>query len=191
MIRRDYLMLALMPVACVAPAYAVDYLTVVEAQQLLFTNAEAFIAHGVELTTEQQKQIKALSGVAQRNNHQAVWRAENKGELLGWFMVDDVVGKHEYITYATAISPDGHVLGVEIMSYRETHGGAVRDAAWRATFTGKTVTDSFKLDGNIPNISGATLSCRNVMNGVKRLLALHKIVLTQTPRVEQGQQGDQ
>ena len=27
------------------------------------------------------------------------------------------------------------------------------------------------------NISGATLSCRNVMNGVKRLLALQRVVL--------------
>ena len=76
-----------------------------------------------------------------------------------------------------AISPDGQVLGVEIMSYRETHGGQVRDAAWRKHFAGKTLADPFKLDEDVPNISGATLSCRNVMDGVKRLLAMHKLYL--------------
>lgn len=175
--RHNYLTLALVPVACVAPAYAVDYLTIAEAQQVLFTNADAFVDHAITLTSDQQKQIKALSGVVQRSDHQSVWRAEQKGEPLGWFIVDDVVGKHEYITYATAISADGHVLGIEIMSYRETHGGEIRDKSWRDTFTGKTLADPFKLDVDIPNLSGATLSSRNVMNGVKRLLALHKVAL--------------
>ncbi|MCB1687912.1 MAG: FMN-binding protein [Halioglobus sp.] len=30
---------------------------------------------------------------------------------------------------------------------------------------------------DIPNISGATLSCRNVVDGVRRLLVLHDLVL--------------
>jgi hypothetical protein len=30
---------------------------------------------------------------------------------------------------------------------------------------------------DVPNISGATLSCRNVMDGVKRLLVLQQIAL--------------
>jgi Na+-transporting NADH:ubiquinone oxidoreductase subunit NqrC len=63
------------------------------------------------------------------------------------------------------------------MSYRETHGGQVRDAAWRKSLVGKTLADPFKLDQDVPNISGATLSCRNVMDGVKRLLAIHKLFL--------------
>ena len=88
-----------------------------------------------------------------------------------------MIGKHEFITYATAISPDGHVLGIEILSYRETHGGQVREATWRKQFVGKTLSDPFKLDQDVSNISGATLSCRNVMDGVKRLLAIHKLFL--------------
>ena len=34
-----------------------------------------------------------------------------------------------------------------------------------------------KLDADIKNISGATISCRHVTDGVKRLLALHDLVL--------------
>ena len=73
-------------------------------------------------------------------------------------------------------SPDGHVVGIEIMSYRETHGGQVRDASWRKNFVGKTLADPFKLDVDVPNNSGGTLSSRNVMDGVKRVLAIQKVL---------------
>ena len=69
--------------------------------------------------------------------------------------------------------------GIEIMVYRETYGYQVRNAEWRQKFVGKTLADPFKLDEDIPNISGATLSSRNVMNGVKRLLALQQVALGQ------------
>lgn len=159
------------------PIYATDYLTAEQAQQVLFPDATQFTDSSITLTDEQKDLIEDLSGKRQRWDEQKIWKAEKEGELLGWMIVDDVVGKHEFITYATAISPDGHVLNIEIMSYRETHGDEVRDAEWRHHFQGKTLQDKFKLDEDIPNISGATLSSRNVTDGVKRLLALHQVVL--------------
>jgi Na+-translocating ferredoxin:NAD+ oxidoreductase RnfG subunit len=169
---------ALLPVAAlVAPAaQATDYLTLPQAQQALFAQA-TFVDHTLKLDDAQRDRIHAASGLRQRWAEQKVWRAERDGRLQGWFIVDDVIGKHEFITYATAISPDGRVLGVEILSYRETHGGQVRDAAWRQRFVGKTAADPFKLDEDIPNITGATLSCRNITDGVKRLLVIHKLFL--------------
>jgi len=176
--RTNLSLLVLLPAAAIAgPAAAKDYLTVAEAQRVLFPQAEAFAKLPITLDGDQLSRIKALSGVRQREKQPQVWRALKAGGGVGWFIVDDVVGKHEFITYAAALSPDGHVLGVEILSYRETHGGQVRDAAWRSRFKGKTLADPFKLDKDIPNISGATLSCRNVTDGVKRLLALHRVAL--------------
>ena len=161
----------------VAPAYAVDYLTAAQAQLVLFPQATAFTDQTLHFSDEQRKLIKKRAGVRQRNETQAVWRAEKDGQLLGWLLVDDVIGKHEFITYATAISPQGSVLGIEIMSYRETHGGEVQEADWRANFAGKTLQDPLKLGDDVPNISGATLSCRNVLDGVKRMLVIHQLVL--------------
>jgi Na+-translocating ferredoxin:NAD+ oxidoreductase RnfG subunit len=158
-------------------AQATDYLSVQQAQTLLLPGASSFVEQPLQFNDEQKDRIKALSGVRQRWDTQKVWRAEKGGQLLGWFLVDEVIGKHEFITYATAISPEGKVLGVEVMSYRETHGGQVRDASWRKTLVGKTLADKFKLDEDVPNITGATLSCRNVMDGVKRMLVIHKLHL--------------
>jgi Na+-translocating ferredoxin:NAD+ oxidoreductase RnfG subunit len=167
-----------LPVAlAVAPACAADYLTPEQAAELLFPDAERQIMQLLELSKSERDRIKSLSGLRQRWKTQTAWRAERGDELLGWTIVDEVVGKHEYITYAAGISRDGQVVGIEILSFRETHGDEIRQASWREHFVGKSLDDAFELNEDIPNISGATLSCRNVTDGVKRLLALYRIVL--------------
>ena len=174
----DWNALLLLPVAAItAPAYAIDYFTAEQAQKQIFPDAQVFKPMLVKLSSAQRDQIKSLAGVRQRWEEQKVWRVEKDGKLAGWFVVDDVVGKHEFITYGVGITPDGHVVGVEVMSYRETKGDQVRDAGWRKHFAGKTLADPFKLDEDVPNISGATLSSRNMLDGVKRLLALQKVAL--------------
>jgi hypothetical protein len=74
--------------------------------------------------------------------------------------------------------PQGAFEFDQTLTYRETHGDEVREQQWREHFTDKTVNDAFKLNDDIPNITGATLSARNVTDGVKRLLALHQVVLS-------------
>ena len=178
MFERDPLALWLLPaLAVTSPVFAADYLTAEEAQRTLFPDADGFTAQPVTLTDDQKSEIKQLSGMRQRWDQQDVWRAEREGKWIGWFIVDNVIGKHEFITYGLAVTPEGVVLGIEILSYRETHGGAVRNVEWRDLFKGKTLSDPFKLDEDIPNLSGATLSSRNVTDGVKRLLALQKVAL--------------
>jgi Na+-translocating ferredoxin:NAD+ oxidoreductase RnfG subunit len=169
-----------LPAALVAaaPAWSADYMSVEQAQKAMFPDADRFVDAHLVLTDAQRDAIKDKSGQRQRKAEQPVWRAEKGGALLGWFIVDEVVGKHEFITYSTGLTPDGHVKGIDILVYRETYGGQVRDAAWRQHFTAKTLADPLKLDDDIPNITGATLSCRNITGGVKRLLALQQVALS-------------
>ena len=61
---------------------------------------------------------------------------------------------------------------VEILSYRESHGGEVRLPAWRRQFVGKTAASPLKVGDDIANISGATLSCSHLTEGVKRIVAV-------------------
>lgn len=165
--------------AAISPAVATDYLSAEQAQRALFPAAQSFSAFPVLLNAGQLAQIRRLSGTPQRTAQPRVWRAVSGGRTIGWVIVDDVVGKHEFITYATGISLDGHVVGIEIMTYRESKGGQVSDPRWRERFRGKTLADPFRLEKDVPNISGATLSSRNITDGVKRLLAVHAVALAQ------------
>lgn len=167
----------IIPAVASAPAYAVQYMNTEQAQKTLFPAADGFEAKTVLLTPEQKKAIEDSSGVRVRSNEVKAWRVTQGGKSAGWFLLDEVYGKHEFITYAVAIGLDGAVKGVEILDYRETHGSEVNNAKWRAQFVGKKVGDTLKLDEDIKNISGATLSCKHVTDGVKRLLATYTIAL--------------
>ena len=96
---------------------------------------------------------------------------------LGTLFIDKVYGKHEFITYAVALDTTGAVRGVEVMDYRESYGDQIRLPKWRAQFTGKRYGQPLKIDKQIKNISGATLSCVHITEGVRRLLATNALAL--------------
>lgn len=168
-----FLFTALPLTALVAPsAFAVTYLTTEQAQKEIFPG-KSFTATPIKLTAEQRKRIEQQSHVRLLHDEQRIWRVSGGG----WFIVDEVIGKHEFITYAIGLNAEGAVRGIEIMEYRESYGGEVRNASWRAQFTGKTKTAPLELDKDIKNISGATLSSRHIADGVRRILALHDVAL--------------
>src|SRR6266550_4179479 len=171
--KSEFAFVALPISALVAPsAFAVQYLNVEQAQRAIFPG-KSFTSAAVNLTAAQRKAIEQASGVRVLRAEQQVWRVSNGG----WFIVDEVVGKHEFITYAVGLNAEGAVKQIEIMDYRETYGGEIRNENWRAQFVGKTSQSPLKLDRDIKNISGATLSCRHVTDGMKRLLAFYEIAL--------------
>lgn len=151
--------------------HATEYLTVEQAQQALLPGAK-LTRVDVKLSADARRSIQARAGSRVRSADVSAWRAPDGA----WFLVDEVLGKHEFITYACAINAHGEVTGVEILSYRETYGGEIRRPEWRRQFTGKTAQSPLKLDEDVRNISGATLSCRHVTDGIKRLLATYEIV---------------
>ncbi len=159
------------------PCYATTYLTVEHAQKICFTTATQFVPADVRLTRAQMRAIEKDSGVWVRLPSERVWRAMDGNRFLGWFIQDEVLGKHEYIHWALALNADGSVRQIEILVYSETYGYQIREAKWRAQFTGKKHGARLKLGGDIKNISGATLSCRHVTDGVKRLLSFYEIAL--------------
>lgn len=158
-------------------AQANEYFTTETAQKALFPQATAFTAQPLALDGAAREEIERISDVRQRWKEQPVWLARENGQFLGWYLEDRVIGKHEFIRYALAISPEGKVIGVEIMEYLETYGDQVREASWRGQFMGRDEHSGFKLGRDIQNISGATLSCRNITNGIKRLLVLQNLFL--------------
>ncbi|MCC8978584.1 FMN-binding protein [Bradyrhizobium acaciae] len=138
-------------VSAASPAYAVQYMSIEEAQKQAFPSATHF--------TEVQ---------AGR-----VWKAEAGGKVAGFLIFDRVIGKHLFIDYAVALTPGGAVHSVEILQYRESYGGEVRSPSWLAQFVGKTSASALKVNGDIRNISGATLSSTHVTEGVKRILTAY------------------
>jgi Na+-translocating ferredoxin:NAD+ oxidoreductase RnfG subunit len=155
-----------------APSFAVDYLTAEQAQAEAFPDAQAFDARELSLAPEQLQALAARLGEPLRRTRWTVRVARRGAEALGVVVVDEVIGKFEKITYAVALGRDGAIRGVEILSYRESHGQEVRLAAWRRQFVGKTAASPLRVGEDIAGISGATLSCTHVTQGVRRIAAV-------------------
>jgi Na+-translocating ferredoxin:NAD+ oxidoreductase RnfG subunit len=157
-------------------AKAERYLSISQAQKLCFPQATRFEEKTFRLTTEQIREIEKRSRTKAAPSSRA-WLAYETNKLAGVMFLDHVIGKHEFIDYVVAISADGEVQHVEILEYRESYGGEIRGTKWRAQFRGKTARDPLRLGSDIYNISGATLSCRHVTEGVKKLLAIFEVVV--------------
>lgn len=168
---RFHLLSATSAVMVAPPACATVYLTVPQAQQALFPGAR-LVADDRALTPDQVKAIKQRSGAPVLGRTVRSWRAPDGGRMF----VDEVLGKHEFITIAVALNAAGTVRGVEVLDYRETYGGQVRDPAWLAQFVGKRDGAALALGKDVRNNSGGTLSAKHVTEGVRRLLATNSIV---------------
>ncbi|WP_221793988.1 FMN-binding protein [Aquisediminimonas sediminicola] len=159
--------------------HATTYMTPAQARVAMFPSAASFIDRNVVLTPQQRSVVQKIAGIPVRAPKIMAWEAvDAAGKRLGWVIVDRVLGKHEFVTFALALDAGGAIKGIEVLDYRETYGDQIRNLKWRAQFTGKRHGATLQLDKDIKNISGATLSCRHVTDGVKRLLATYDAVLS-------------
>jgi len=165
--------------AACAPAFATQYLSAEQAQKLMFPDASEFREQKLALTTAQMQQVEKLAGVTARSVNWRVFRAIKGEATLGYVVLDDVIGKFELISYAVGINPDASVRQVEILTYRESHGGEIRNPAWRKQFVGKRAPAGLSIGDGVANISGATLSSTHVTDGVRRIAAIAQVALAQ------------
>jgi len=179
MIQRRELLKALPAAFFLRPGFvrASVYFTSEEVQRQLFPAATSFEDVSVTLTKKQKKAIGKASKTRVSFDLVTALDAFDGNEKLGTLIIDQVYGKHEFITYAIALDNKGAVSGIEIMEYIETYGDEVRHPKWRAQFHGRKVGEPLEIDDQIKNISGATLSCVHITDGVRRVLVTHKLVL--------------
>jgi len=118
----------------------------------------------IHFTEQQMDSIEDASGTRVFSGKMKAWKTKTGG----WFIVDQVIGKHEMIDMAVSIDHQGKIKALDVMKYVESYGDEVKHPRWLAQFTGIDSLEQLKLDHQIDNISGATLSCRHITDGVNR-----------------------
>jgi hypothetical protein len=168
--RYEFLMV---PMAAVvgSAAHAESFLTVEDAQQLIFPGAR-FTAADFTLSESQVAQLIEVSQATVFHSRVKAWRVSSGG----WFFLDQVVGRDDRVTYAVGLDPQGAIKGVEILVCLPNYG-KVREPKWREQFRGKRYGGGGDLLAEVSNISGETLTAGHVTEGVKRILATHALFL--------------
>lgn len=144
----------------------------------LFPEGARLVPVPVEMTKAERKSLRRKAKVRVDPRRIRAWRVVDGDRPLGWFFVDEVIGKHEFITYGAGIDAEGRVIGIDVLEYRETYGGEVQEESWRRQFDGKSLgTDQLRLGKDVHGIAGATLSARNITDGVRKLLLVREFLL--------------
>lgn len=128
------------------------------------------------LTAEQKHHVESKLGWVLSESSYVVWTVRsNKNELLGYAIVLDEIGKHQPITFLTAVSPDFKVKDYLLLVYREHRGDEVKKKRFRKQFWGLSAEDDMTIDIQIDGITGATISCWSIAGGVKKALLLAEV----------------
>lgn len=185
--RRAFTFGLLTPAALLVPrdlrAQEGVYVTEEAAPAAVFPSATAFERQVVLSTPELRGQVQALLGSPPSlwESHYVIFQAKRGTTLLGYGVIVEEIGKHQPITFIVGVRPAGTVADVAVMVYREPYGGEVRYARFLAQYANKTLRDALLPYRDIRNITGATLSCTSIGQGVRKALALVQVLfLTET-----------
>ncbi len=150
-------------------------LTPPEALRLIFKDSEEVIKEDQVVTSKIQEKAKKFLGDELPKVRYTFFIGKTRDKIDGYALIDEEVGKVLPITFVTRINPDGKVARVEVMVYRESHGGEVATKRFLNQFRNKSLNDELRLHGAIVNVTGATLSSHALVKGVRRALALWQI----------------
>ncbi len=143
-----------------------------EALTLIFPTSKKIRKELLRLTPEQKELIESRIGWKFPEETFEIYIGETGDTLEGYAVIHHTIGKHKPMTYMVGVDPRGHIKSVELMVFREARGSEVGRKRFNYQYEGKTVLDPVRINKDIINISGATMSVRSMSAGVKRVLVL-------------------
>lgn len=148
------------------------YFTEDEAAKVMFPDSATIRQETLTLTAEQKDFIEQRIGWKFPETSFPVYIGETQGNIDGYAIVQNTIGKHRPITYMVGIDPEGEVSNFEVLVYREARGNEIAKKRFNYQYHGKDARDPIRINRDIINISGATMSVRSASAGVKRVLVL-------------------
>jgi hypothetical protein len=167
MIRVPVLLALSMPLLAALP-------TTQEALALAFPGAQLARKEFV-LSEAQAGRVKGLAGVEVPGRWTVAYEARRNGTLVGVGFFDTHRVRTLNETLLVAISPEGRVLRVEAVAFREPAEYLAKEA-WVRQFEGKALDPQLSLKGAIRPLSGATLTAHAMTDAARRCLALHQVL---------------
>lgn len=152
------------------------FLSPQEALKIIFKDSKEVYKEDHKLDEASKKKAQELLGYPPPKDDYTFYLGKTDGKADGYALIDEQVGKVLPITFVTRLSPEGKVQAVEVMVYRESHGGEVKSKRFLNQFENKDLNEELRLQGNIVNISGATLSSRALVVGVRRAIVLWNVI---------------
>ena len=148
------------------------YFSEEEAAQVMFPDSEKIRRETLTITDDQKAFVEQVIGWEFPEYTFDVFIGETQGNIDGYAMIQNTIGKHRPITYMVGVTATGECMNFEVMVYREARGNEIATKRFNYQYQGKTIGDPIRINRDIINITGATMSVRSASAGVKRVLVL-------------------
>ena len=152
--------------------HAEVFMTEEDAVKIMLAGSERVRKDVIRLSQEKKGEIEQRIGWKFPEESFELYIGETGDRIDRYAMVNNTIGKHKHMTYMVGVDNRGACTDVELLVFREAKGSEVRRKRFNAQYEGKTVSDPIRINKDIINISGATMSVRSISAGVKRVLVL-------------------
>ncbi|HHT9134848.1 MAG TPA: FAD:protein FMN transferase [Candidatus Avalokitesvara rifleensis] len=148
------------------------FLTQEQALSEMFPDCDEILRDVIILTDEEKN---ALEDRLKRKIYEQgfeVFIGKEEGEIQGYAIITEEIGKFHPFTFIVAVEPNGKIEDLAVLVYRESRGGDVARRRFLHQFIGKSVRSPVKINRDIINITGATMSVVTMCSGVKKVLGV-------------------
>ena len=149
-----------------------------EAFELAFGKGAEVTDHQLFLTDEQTAQIEQLAKTKLDSQLFTFFEARRNGQILGYAVIESHTVRTQPETLLIALTPKGELMKSEILAFHEPPEYKP-SSAWFATLMGKPVSDLRQNQG-VDGISGATLSVKASLEGIRKALAVFQVAMAPT-----------
>jgi hypothetical protein len=143
-----------------------------EGVKIMLPKSERVRKDIIKLSPDKKAQIEDRIGWKFPEESFEVYIGETGTHIDGYALVQNTIGKHKPMTYMVGVDNKGRVSDIELLVFRESRGSEIRQKRFNTQYEGKTVLDPVRINKDIINISGATMSVRSMSAGIKRVLVL-------------------
>lgn len=153
--------------------------------EVFYSKEEAFeLAFGVGaqienlpvfLTDEQQAAIEKLARVKVDSQLYTFYEGRRNGQLLGYAAIESHKVRTQPETMLIVLSPKGELARSEILAFHEPPEYKP-PTTWFGTLLHKPIAE-LRLDQGVDGISGATLSVRASLDGIRKAMAVYQIAV--------------
>ncbi len=156
-------------------SYERDFSTPERSLSMMFPGAK-IIVKNIVISKDQKRAIERIARSRLDSRLLSIYLVR-KGERVvayGYVDVHRVRTHPESVLFV--ISPEGKIIAVEVLSFNEPLE-YMADESWLELFKGKTIDrDPLRVNRDIPNMTGATLTARAITKAARRALAIWRVI---------------
>src|SRR5574341_1952056 len=148
------------------------YLTEEEALALVFPECDKIVTDELAMATEEKNKLEKLLNRRFYEDGFRVYIGQKKGVIQGYAIIAEEIGKFHPFTFIVGVKLNGKINNVAVLVYRESRGSEIVRKRFLYQFIGKSFKNPIRINKDIINITGATMSVQYMCAGVRKVLAV-------------------